>query len=177
MFSLIVTLLSIALVAALAIATMYYLRASFTVIDSRAQASTVLSQAEQLAGGARVFKAYSGAYPSDLAQLQSNGYLKAGPQYRGQMWVFLGANTPAFVLPGTLSLSSCQALNSEVRHDTGIHPELVASQLVQCFGTSAPYSVVVHLEADAALGPALAAVVPGATVVPSEADATWTVTP
>ena len=56
MFSLIITIISIALVAALAVATIYYGGSAFTQGSSKAAAATMVSQAQQIAGAVVLFE-------------------------------------------------------------------------------------------------------------------------
>jgi hypothetical protein len=56
MFSLIITIISIALVAALAVATIYYGGDAFNQGSSKAKASTIVNQAQQIAGAATLYK-------------------------------------------------------------------------------------------------------------------------
>lgn len=64
MFSLIITIISIALVAALAVATIYYGGDAFNQGTSKAKASTVVNQAQQIAGAATLYKSNGGNLPT-----------------------------------------------------------------------------------------------------------------
>ena len=79
MFSLIITIISIALVAALAVATIYYGGSAFSSGSAKAVAATIVSNAQQVTG-ANVLYANdnSGAYASSIATLVPT-YLASQP--------------------------------------------------------------------------------------------------
>jgi len=84
MFSLIITLISIALVAALALATLYYGGQAFTDGSTRAEVAKVLQERTQVSGALTLYKANHGGYPSGTseeiaAELISKEYLKQIP--------------------------------------------------------------------------------------------------
>jgi hypothetical protein len=85
MFSLIITLVSIALVAALALATMYYGGKSLQVGSAKATAAKILVQSQQLQGAAEVYKADRGVYPASMDELVTNGYLHTIPVAQADM--------------------------------------------------------------------------------------------
>lgn len=76
MFSLIITIISIALVAALALATVYYGGASWTHGQAAAEAARLLNEASQVRGAVAVYRANEGTAPADVATLVSAEYLK-----------------------------------------------------------------------------------------------------
>jgi Flp pilus assembly protein TadG len=80
MFSLIITIISIALVAALAVATIYYGGSAFTNGSARASAATVVSHAQQIAGANTLFaNDNSGTYSTSVTGLRDGGYLSSVP--------------------------------------------------------------------------------------------------
>jgi len=82
MFSLIITIISIALVAALAVATIYYGGSAFTQGSSKALASTLVSQAQQVAAAEVLYaNDHAGAFDTSagLTNLTAGGYLTAVP--------------------------------------------------------------------------------------------------
>lgn len=79
MFSLIITIISIALVAALAVATIYYGGDAFNQGTTKAKASTIVNQAQQVAGANTLFKSNTGSFASDVSALVSNAYLGSAP--------------------------------------------------------------------------------------------------
>lgn len=177
MFSLLITLVSIALVVGLALASIYYLGDAFIRSNARASASTLLSQAEQLMGAARIFQSYEKQWPANLNALISANYLSSVPAARGSSWQSLSMSTPAYVLPSAVDVRTCRELNSIVRRDNGVHQEAVEQLPIQCFGTAEPYNLLVRAGGTAGLGPALGAAIPGAALVPAEDDAQWAATP
>lgn len=81
MFSLIVTILSIALVAVLAIATVWYGGQVYTVQQNKAKAVTYSTQASQINAAVQAYKvSHQGASPSDINELVSAGYLQSIPK-------------------------------------------------------------------------------------------------
>lgn len=96
MFSLIISIISIALVAALAAATVYFGGAAFNKGSAGADASTFVNSGQQIAGAFTLASA-DGYDVSTVAQLQSgsattgsNVYLSQIPTYKGKTLV-LGA--------------------------------------------------------------------------------------
>jgi hypothetical protein len=80
MFSLIITIISIALVAALAVATIYYGGSAWSEGQINAQAGTLLNQAQQIAGAVEIHRAQTGMWPADIGTLTSNGeWLREAP--------------------------------------------------------------------------------------------------
>lgn len=78
MFSLIISLIAIALVAALSIATVYYGGSAFARYGSETHATQLLNEASQLEIAMQLYRAdHQGETPSSLAELtQDNKYLK-----------------------------------------------------------------------------------------------------
>lgn len=79
MFSLIITIISIALVAALAVATIYYGGAAFTKSGNKAAASRILTAGAQINGAVEVYKATTGAVPATLDDLVTANLLRTIP--------------------------------------------------------------------------------------------------
>jgi hypothetical protein len=78
MFSLIITIISIALVAALAIATLYYGGSAFTEGNTRATASAIVNQAQQIGGAATLYSVQNAMHPADVDALEG-AYLSSLP--------------------------------------------------------------------------------------------------
>ena len=82
MFSLIITIISIALVAAIAVATLYYGGSQFSQGTAKAQADQIISGAQQIAGANTLYAnnvgggKYDGSGVSDLV---TQGFLSATP--------------------------------------------------------------------------------------------------
>lgn len=84
MFSLIITIISIALVAALALATLYYGGSAFNKGAAGAVAARLINEGQQVNGAVALYKADVGAgstavVVTDLAGLVTNGYLSSVP--------------------------------------------------------------------------------------------------
>jgi hypothetical protein len=80
MFSLIITIVSIALVAALAVATIYYGGSAYTKGASRAAAATVVAHSQQIAGANLLYaNDNSGTFSASITGLKDGGYLSAVP--------------------------------------------------------------------------------------------------
>ena len=84
MFSLIITIISIALVAALAVATIYYGGSAFTQGTAKASASAFVAAGQQV-NGALVLYANDngGARAADVTALVTGNYLAAAPSVSG----------------------------------------------------------------------------------------------
>jgi hypothetical protein len=81
MFQLIVAVISIALVAALALASIFYGGAAFTRSQLKAQVTTMINQAQQISGAATLYKTdKGGVLAPDVAALVSDSYLAEEPQ-------------------------------------------------------------------------------------------------
>lgn len=80
MFSLIITIISIALVAALAVATIYYGGAAFTKNGTKAEAVKVVNAGQQINGAIEMYKAQKGTVPATLDDLVTANLLKGVPQ-------------------------------------------------------------------------------------------------
>ena len=143
MFSLIITIISIALVVALAIASIYYGGAAFTQGNTRAVAATVVSQAQQIAGGATLSFNQTQTVPASVAALQTSGYLTSVPN------VPAAANaTTAWTISATevghviTSDAVCNAIDASAKGTSpatfaGNPPAAkVTTQQYGCFGTT-----------------------------------------
>src|SRR3546814_5196795 len=79
MFQLIVAVISIALLAALAGASIFYGGAAFSGSTAKANVSSLVNQGQQIAGAAALFRTDNGGTtPTDIAtQLVANDYLQS----------------------------------------------------------------------------------------------------
>lgn len=80
MFSLIIAIVSIALVVALVIATSYHGGDAVTKARATSSALQLVSSGQQVMGAMHMHLALKGAYPSSLDELMSSGMLKSLPQ-------------------------------------------------------------------------------------------------
>lgn len=85
MFQLIVAVISIALIAALAIASIFYGGDAFTKSSEKANVTTLINQAQQIAGAAALYKTengtavVTGASATPITDLVSGGFLAQTP--------------------------------------------------------------------------------------------------
>lgn len=79
MFQLIVAVISIALVAALAIASIFYGGDAFTRSSERANVTALVNQAQQIAGAATLYKTDNAIDAPNVAALVSGEYLATVP--------------------------------------------------------------------------------------------------
>ena len=79
MFSLIITIISIALVVALVAATMYYGGDTLNQGRAQADAATLVSAAQQITGAVQMHVALEASQPADLAALVNADYLSSVP--------------------------------------------------------------------------------------------------
>lgn len=158
MFSLIITLISIALVAALALASLYYGGPVFNQGAARAKVAQIQNAFQQLNGANELYKADTGSYAQSLGELVNNHYLKSVPVAQADP----GLLSPAFaadsftfsmVAPGInafaasmVSLDICKEVN---RQAFGVEGVLVAPHAsnavtVQCYGPDVQHLVVIQ---------------------------------
>lgn len=78
MFQLIVAVISIALVAALAIASIFYGGEAFTKSSEKANVTALVNQAQQISGAYQLYKTDNGAAPADVSAL-TPAYLASLP--------------------------------------------------------------------------------------------------
>lgn len=69
MFQLIVAVISIALIAALAIASIFYGGDAFTKSSEKANVTTLINQGQQIAGAAALYKTDNAGFPAAIADL------------------------------------------------------------------------------------------------------------
>ena len=202
MFSLIITIISIALVAALALATLYYGGAAFNKSAATADATKLISQSQQLQGAAELYKADTGAYPVSMADLVAQNYLKSipvaaaqpepaalmGSAHAAQPWVMVLSGYPVFAL-APITEAVCKSVNLQSYGQAGILRTARKSKLNQCYGTDVNNLIMVTssngdmLELVAAspaavmpLGPVLSDAIPEAASTDTSA-AGWLVAP
>lgn len=174
MFSLILTLAGIALVVALALATLYYGSSSSRSATASATASRVILQGQQLLGASELYKVEVGAWPASVGHLATTKYLKTIPSVQavtgstgttpGQ-WQMPKTGNPLYLLEGAVSSEACALVNLKGSlKRKGILKQAYPSLKVQCYGaTEADLKVVVN----GITGPdALDGLTPGDIVAP-----------
>jgi hypothetical protein len=113
MFSLIITIISIALVAALALATLYFGGDAFNQGSAKAAAATVVNQAQQINGANTLHYLDNQTY-GDLAALTGDDYLASAPNPGSISASDYSINTTTGVitLDGVKS-AVCDAINTQ----------------------------------------------------------------
>nr|WP_298059762.1 hypothetical protein [uncultured Halomonas sp.] len=88
MFSMIITIISIALVAALAVASIYYGGDALTKGSESANVSTLMNQHQQVHGAVQMYTVEKMSAPDDMAELTGAGYLSSVPTApdSGEAW-------------------------------------------------------------------------------------------
>lgn len=127
MFSLIISIIAIALVAALALASIYYGGTAFQEGSSDAEAATVINQGQQIQGAvtlADVDEVWTNT--STQANLAPN-YLKEIPSIRSKSWTIAAAATQAEILlkdGSNYTLTDvCAAIEAEAGRDATLEKE------------------------------------------------------
>jgi hypothetical protein len=181
MFSLIITIISIALVSALALATLYYGGQAFNSGYSLTEASKIVNQAQQLLGAATVFQADYKRPPHDLAELTSLQYLSNLPTNGVGAWTSPVADQTVFMISSVASLEICKLIN--LRGSLGraaILKQAYPLIPAQCFGPDEAHLRAVFKQpaGPTSLDGALATtdIAPGAVPL-SSADPAWLVAP
>lgn len=108
MFSLIITVISIALVAILAYVAIYYGGTAWTNSQQKADAAKTINAGQQIAGAVQMYRNDHGSVPSDLTLLTSNNgeYLTALPE---GSWV---TGTDSVV--AAVTQAQCMEINSQL---------------------------------------------------------------
>ena len=145
MFSLIISIISIALVAALAAATVYFGGAAFNKGSDGALASTFINSAQQISGGFTLASAdgydISGKTVENLTTAEgiatgSPVYLAQVPSYKNVPLTLLSTN----LLVTSVSKSVCEEINKRAKgtvfNDTGV-ATLPTTDLYGCAKTTA----------------------------------------
>lgn len=147
MFSLIITIISIALVAALALATLYYGADAFSQGRVKAEAAKIRVQGQQIQAAADLFRFRMGRYPNQVAELVSADYLKSIPVAQAAAlqsalaadmpWVMPLAATPVFMLT-EVDEQVCAEVNQQTGASTAtVEQTLSPDLLMQCYGVAA----------------------------------------
>lgn len=105
MFSLILVIISIALVAALTVAVIYYGGDAFSEGRATADAARLINSGQQIAGAVQMYRSDHGSAPAELTLLTSNNgqYLNALPEGN---WI-AGASS----VLASVSEAKCKELN------------------------------------------------------------------
>lgn len=107
MFSLIITVVSIALVAILTYVAIYYGGSAWSNSKQKADAATMINSGQQIAGAVQMYRNDTGNVPADLSELVSNSkYLTAIPE---GAWT-TGTNS----VVSAVSEAQCMEINSQL---------------------------------------------------------------
>lgn len=115
MFQLIVAVISIALVAALAIASIYYGGSAFNKSSLKANVTTLVNGGQQIAGAVALYRTDNSIDPSDVATLVTYNYLQGAPGLPGIAsstawgWTAASGSTPASVSVALKPASAAEA--------------------------------------------------------------------
>ena len=152
MFTLIITIIAIALVAALAVASLYYGGSAFTQGTAKAEASALVAQAQQISAANDLFaNDNAGSFATATTDLTSNGYLSAWPQIPasvGGIWALTSATEDQETATIT-NIAVCNEVNAEAQGTasgtTPAMPATVSSATTQfgCAGTTSGTSFTV----------------------------------
>jgi len=187
MFSLIITTIAIALVAVLAVATLYYGGATMSQGTVKAQAAQYVSEGQQISGAVIAYYADHTQYPTDLTDLVAEGYLSDIPvgvvaQTNTSVAVALaGAATgwttptsgqPTYALAAPVSDTVCEAINQTTLGTNGIALQAYNAYSTQCYFsvTSSANQVVVTLVGN---GSTLTEALPTVDVAPPQLLPPW----
>ena len=138
MFSLIITIISIALVAALALATIYYGGAAFNRGSDGAKASQLINEGQQINGAVTMAKADAaagGTALEDLADLTT-----ASPAYLAQLPASFASSGAVTLASGVVTLTGqshavCQEVQKRATGSTTVPAAQPANQVYGCFGS------------------------------------------
>ena len=148
MFSLIITIISIALVAALALATIYYGGSAFNKGAASANASKMMNQSQQILAADRLYRVdHEGQMPPDMETLVTGGYLKSIPTAAASDSNFTAnAAAVSWVMVATASgrgyqyssssidSDSCKSINQMSFGQDGILGAVFSGFKTQCYG-------------------------------------------
>ncbi len=140
MFSLIITIISIALVAALALATLYFGGDAFNQGSAKAAAATVVNQAQQINGANTLHFLDEQVYATDVAALVTGEYLASAPNPGNisESDYALDVNTGSITLDG-VPTAVCDAVNEQAGLDARPADAVTAAGSVaqfSCFGAA-----------------------------------------
>lgn len=110
MFSLIITIIAVMLVAALAVATIYYGGAGFNKSDLSAQVTRRVNEAQQIKGAAALYLVENSSVSTfTLEDLVNNNYLSAAPAN----WASVAQDVAGVTVD---NLDVCNAINASLNN-------------------------------------------------------------
>ena len=179
MFSLLITVVAVVLVACLALATIYYGGAALNRSSTNAQATQLVVQGQQILGAVELFYTDNARYPTDLDELVSTQYLSSVPQgFSGtpagaEGWLTPASSVPTYELNAPVPDAVCEQLNQLSLGTNGIASQAYDSYSSQCYhsATSQTNTVVVTMLGTA--GGTIASALPVQDVAPPTVTAPW----
>lgn len=152
MFSLIITIVSIALVVALVAATMYHGGDTLTQGRAKADAAAFVSGAQQVSGAAVMYQSLEGAEPSNIEALVTGKYLSSIPTVKngtGSALNIVEIGGQRVVQAGVAAQDVCEAVNksaglSDAQAATTAAANTVPAGAFGCYspGAAGEYSFV-----------------------------------
>lgn len=164
MFSLVIALASLLLVALLLLASIFYLGESTKNARASGLASTLMNQAHQISGGLHLYYVDHGEYPPDLATMMTQDYLRDIPdpppgllaqplpqlieaahaQAPTPPWEMLVPGRPTFLVREAVGEDVCRELNFRYRASDAIYRKVDNKSFAQCFGElGGPFTFIV----------------------------------
>jgi len=159
MFSLIITIVSIALVVALIAATMYYGADTLTRGQAAANAAAIISGGEQVLAAMTAFQAQTGRYPNNLEELITSNYLRSFPELASAGFDLISSahaapvdgvgdwlydhETPHLAYVGTLDMDTCAEVNNQISEQRIVLNVIDPDPRAQCVVKGAQDPVVV----------------------------------
>lgn len=169
MFSLIIAIVSIALIVALIALGGYFGGDAITDAQAKTQAIRLVNEETQILAAMEMFQAENKRYPASVNELVSTGFLRSIPQgvnlpsvaaaasfefvssahaesvdVSGLGWGMPQAGTPVISTSPKVPLVVCKAYNKVSRGDDGILRQPFESLPAQCYGADGNYRIVVR---------------------------------
>lgn len=155
MFSLIISIVSVALIVAVVALSSLYMGSSVTDAQAKADAARLANEEGQIIGAVEMFNSVNGRWPTDLNELVATGFLSSVP--KGQTlqaalpselsfisaafaqsvepgWVTLTPGQPAYTTSHAVPAETCAEYNQTARGDNGILSRPYAGLKTQCYG-------------------------------------------
>lgn len=150
MFSLIITIISIALVAALAIATIYYGGSAFTQGTAKANAAAIVSAAQQIAGANSLYQNDNSGTRATYSVITTaaNGYMAGPPNLPAGASLSAIDTTTGYITGAipTAAKTVCLAVNAAAGNTAGAAAVPAADSTAYTFSCSGtgPYVFTFH---------------------------------
>lgn len=194
MFSLIIIIISIALVGVLVAATMYNGGDTLSEAKAQADATRLKNQEQQILAAVDFFQAEHNRFPEDLGELVTTGFLRSIPVglsadsevailtlmpeavASDAGWVTPVTGQPVFQTATNVPRKTCSKFNQASRGDDGILRGAYDTLRSQCYGEDGNYRVIIYKSGAINLSDVLGGdVLPGA--IPPVSDSGWDTAP